>query len=250
MNTLLRTLLKRAGLYTPARATLEDLKLAPVYFGSAQLEHVRLIHGFATMAQATFLHDAVAALPDSSTIVEVGVWQGRSAIAMALACRGTNKKVYAIDPWADYEEDGQNINVWLANSGLPSLEDSYKRFLKNRAAFRVEPWLEIIRSPSLQAATSWNNGPIAMVFIDAGHEEHEVRADIDAWIPLLGPGGQMVGDDFTLKGVKAALSSYIKDNPGNWVTSPDERTWFLTHFKQKYPNAASVGMLGNGWPTA
>jgi len=37
-------------------------------------------------------------LDDREIIVEVGVWFGRSAIAMADACRGTNKKVFAIDP--------------------------------------------------------------------------------------------------------------------------------------------------------
>src|SRR4249920_3462356 len=55
------------------------------------------IPGWTTSGQLRHLRRLVTSLPDGSLIAEIGVWQGRSAIAMADACRGTSKKVFAVD---------------------------------------------------------------------------------------------------------------------------------------------------------
>jgi len=192
------------------------------------LNHISLVDGFSTPDQVRLLHDLVASLPDGSQIVETGVWQGRTAIAMALACRGTRKKVYAVDPWQDYSENGQGVNSWLQEQGLGSLERAHQIFLRNRRRFRVEPWLEVIRAPSLEAAKAWSHGPIALVFIDGSHEAAAVRADIDAWTERLSPNGLVCGDDLPLPSVAQAISQYLQDYyPEVSLATPDGRTWSL-----------------------
>jgi len=192
------------------------------------LNHISLVDGFSTPGQVRLLHDLVASLPDGSQIVETGVWQGRTAIAMALACRGTRKKVYAVDPWQDYSENGQGVNSWLQEQGLGSLERAHQIFLRNRRRFRVEPWLEVIRAPSLEAAKAWSHGPIALVFIDGSHEAAAVRADIDAWTERLSPNGLVCGDDLPLPSVAQAISQYLQDYyPEVSLATPDGRTWSL-----------------------
>lgn len=187
-----------------------------------------LVEGFSTVDQLRLLHDLVASLPDGSRIVETGVWQGRTAIAMALACRGTSKKVYAIDPWHDYSEYGQGVDGWLQEQGLSSLEEAYQLFLRNRRRFRVEPWLEVIRAPSLDAAKAWSHGPVSLAFIDSNHEAESVRADIDAWMERLTPNGVMCGDDLPLRGVSQAIGQYLQDHyPDVSLATPDGRTWRL-----------------------
>jgi len=61
------------------------------------------VGGWTKRGQLRWMMRQVHSLPDHSVIAEVGVWQGRSALAMGEACRGTNKCVYAIDPWHEYE---------------------------------------------------------------------------------------------------------------------------------------------------
>jgi predicted O-methyltransferase YrrM len=192
------------------------------------LDEISQVDGFSTLDQVQILHDLVASLPDGSRIVEAGVWQGRTAIGMALACRGTRKKVYAIDPWHDYSEDGQEVEGWLKEQGLVSLEEAYQLFMQNRRRFRVERWLEVIRAPSLAAAETWSHGPIALAFIDASHDEDAVRADIDAWTERLAPNGVICGDDLPLHGVGQAISKYLQDHyPDVSLATPDGRTWRL-----------------------
>jgi predicted O-methyltransferase YrrM len=192
------------------------------------LEQMSLVDGFSSPDQLRLLHDLVVSLPDGSRIVDVGVYQGRTAIAMALACRGTRKKVYAVDPWHDYTEDGQKVDGWLQEQGLGSLEVAYQRFLRNRRRFRVEPWLEVIRAPSVEAAKAWSHGPIALAFIDGSHEAESVRADIDFWTARLLPDGVICGDDLPWHGVSQAVGQYLQDHyPDVSLATPDGRTWRL-----------------------
>ncbi|MGE3270247.1 MAG: class I SAM-dependent methyltransferase [Chloroflexota bacterium] len=204
------------------------IRVARLRFTQIEVNHLSLVDGFCTVDQVRLLHDLVASLPDGSRIVEAGVWQGRTAIAMALACRGTNKKVYAIDPWRDYSEEGHTVDDWLKAQGLVSLERAYQLFLRNRRRFRVEPWLEVIRAPSLEAAKAWSHGPIALAFIDGNHEADAVRADIDAWMERLTPDGTLLGDDLPIGGVSEAISRYLQEHyPHVSLATPDGRTWQL-----------------------
>jgi predicted O-methyltransferase YrrM len=228
LRTSVVSIIKRLGVYPQARGAVVAARVARLSVMPIGLEQMSLVDGFSTPEQLHLLHDLVAGLPDGSTIVEAGVWQGRTAIAMALACRGTRKKVFAVDPWHDYSEFGQGVNEWLKGQGLGSLEEAYQAFLRNRRRFRVEPWLEVIRAPSVEAAKSWSHGPVAMVFIDGSHEPEYVRADIEAWMPRLLPDGVICGDDLPLPGVAQAIGQYIQDYyPHVSLATPDGRTWRL-----------------------
>ncbi len=228
LRTSLVSICKRLRIYPQVREAFVAARVARHGSEPMGLDQMSLVDGFSTPDQLRFLHDLVASLPDGSQIVETGVWQGRTAIAMAIACRGTSKKVYAIDPWHDYSENGQGVNAWLKEQGLSSLEVAYQRFLRNRRRFRVEPWLEVIRSPSLDAAKVWSHGPIAFAFIDGNHEAPDVRADIDAWTALLLPNGSICGDDLPLPGVAQAVVQYLQDHyPDVSLATPDGRTWRL-----------------------
>lgn len=228
LRTNLIRVTKRMKIYSQVRAAVVAARVARLRVMPIGLEQMSLVNGFSTPDQLRYLHNLVVSLPDGSRIVEAGVFQGRTAIAMALACRGTRKKVYAVDPWRDYSDHGQRVDGWLQEQGLGSLEEAYQLFLRNRRRFRVEPWLEVIRAPSLEVAEGWSHGPVAMVFIDGSHEAESVRADIDAWAARLLPDGVICGDDLPLPGVAQAVVQYLQDHyPDVSLATPDSRTWQL-----------------------
>jgi predicted O-methyltransferase YrrM len=66
-----------------------------------------------------------------------------------------------------------------------------------------------IRSDSAGAASKFEDGSVDFVWIDAGHEYEEVKADIEAWMPKLKRGGVMGGDDYPFDGVSKAVKELL-----------------------------------------
>ena len=78
-----------------------------------QIENVLpSLHGWAELDKAISLSAYVLALKPN-TVVEIGVWGGRSAIPMMLACQRLNRgKVICIDPWKPEESaKGQDSDI-------------------------------------------------------------------------------------------------------------------------------------------
>jgi hypothetical protein len=67
---------------------------------------------------------------------------------------------------------------------------------ENLEHFGATQLVKPIVAPSVAAAGAWT-GPLRVVFVDGHHEEASVRADVDAWLPLLAPGGFLVLHDST-----------------------------------------------------
>jgi precorrin-6B methylase 2 len=101
-------------------------------------------------------------------VVEIGCWKGRGTEQLLKSCKGT---VYAVDHWNGSENDLTE----LATHGL----DVYNEFMNNVGNY---PNLKVLRGNSIDISEKFND-TVDMVFIDAGHEYEEVKADIDAWLP-------------------------------------------------------------------
>jgi predicted O-methyltransferase YrrM len=222
----LRSISQKLGCYRQARAAMVVARVARQQFLPTKMDRLLAIDGFTQPDQLRYFEHVVRRLPEDSIIVEVGVWQGRSAIAMALACRGTRKKVYAVDPWADYVQDGMSTGEMLGRFGV-SFEGIYQAFLTNRHELGVEPWLEPLRCSSQEAAKNWTRGPISFIFIDGAHDEADVAADVAAWSRLLSGSGILSGDDWNWSGVQRAVTAFIEANPGWDLSIPVARTWQL-----------------------
>ena len=192
-----------------------------------RFDRIAAIGGWTQDVQLRFLMRQVRRLPDPSRIVELGVWQGRSALAMAEACRGTGKRVFAIDPWCDYDEGGGVVSGYLARYGVSSFEEVYQSFVRNRHALRLEPWVVTVRQASGDAATGWAQGAIALLFIDANHHYAAVTADLEAWRPHVQPDGLICGDDWTWESVQAAVRDFVSRHPGYRLDLPCANTWAL-----------------------
>ena len=122
-------------------------------------------------------------------IVEVGAWMGRSTMTLANHTAGI---VYAVDHWRGSIEHQSG----LANKPQEWLYEEFHRNLeKHIESGKVVP----VPVSSVEAAYRFARvlkAPLFdMVFIDASHDDDNIRADIAAWTPLVAAGGLLCGHD-------------------------------------------------------
>lgn len=150
----------------------------------------------------------VAAAPDKAHFVEVGVWKGRSAAFMAVEIINSGKIIQLdlVDTWEGSEEH------W------PLVEDIYEICKNNLRP--VLPYVNMRRMDSLSAASTYKNGSLDFVFIDAAHDYENVKADIQAWLPKVKAGGYLAGHDYpTWPGVTQAVNEIFGEQ--NIVSGED-----------------------------
>lgn len=141
---------------------------------------------------------------EAARIVEVGVWMGRSTVA--LLSRSPDCGLYAVDTWAGVPGDP-------AQEGLyEDPEAAYCAFLANLAAPIALGQVRVMREDSVTAAgrlfTECGQS-FDLVFLDGDHSYDAVRADIAAYLPLVRPGGILCGHDFHWSSVERAVNSML-----------------------------------------
>jgi hypothetical protein len=134
-----------------------------------------------TLRQLTHLVAAREHL--DGAIIEFGAWEGRSTIAIG---SGTMQDVIAVDHW-----QGNLGDPWTEPHA--QTQDIYARFTQNTAhlpniipaVMRIEDFMD-----------SWDS-PIKFLHIDADHNYHPVKEQIEWAKPLMVEGGIMCGDDYS-----------------------------------------------------
>jgi hypothetical protein len=116
-------------------------------------------------------------VPNGGTIVEIGVYKGRSLCAIAPSCKARGIRMVAIDPWI-------------------GCDDMMELFLNHLRHFDVMDIVTVMRSMSHVAAQSFASGSVDLVFIDGPHEYEPVKRDILAWLPKVKSGGFLCGHDY------------------------------------------------------
>lgn len=134
-------------------------------------------------------------------VVEVGCWEGRSTVALATAVRPHT--VHAVDTW---EGSPGEVSWDLAHT---EGRDVYGTFLDNvKDLGNVEP-----HRMTWQDYFAADTSPVKFCHIDAEHTYEQVKGNILAVLPLLVPGGYLVGDDAHHPPVVEAVSELL---PGWW----------------------------------
>ena len=148
----------------------------------------------------------------SKCVAEIGSWKGRSTSVLAQHTPGI---VVAVDTFQGSVEHHQMLQG-KPTSGL------WFAFQQNTSRFdNIWP----LHANSLAAAKIISRGPMRfdLIFIDASHDYDSVKADIEAWLPLLAPGGVICGHDAARWGVKLAVKQLIPQyrvvpNTSIWTT--------------------------------
>ncbi|OGW83264.1 MAG: hypothetical protein A2987_05825 [Omnitrophica bacterium RIFCSPLOWO2_01_FULL_45_10] len=123
-------------------------------------------------------------------LVEIGSSEGKSAIAMALGSKlSEREKVFCVDP---------------------HIEGTKDIFLKNLDMMALSDYVVPIFGFSEEARKSFDK-KIRMIFIDGDHRYEAVKKDILLWKDLLIDGGVMAFHDYNWEGVARAVGELIRD---------------------------------------
>lgn len=140
-----------------------------------------------------FYLQVAKSLPDNCTIAEVGVADGKSALALAYFLKqlGKNFTFYMIDS-LDYGGKDQ-LRVIINHVIKAGIEG-------------VEVW----PYDSLQAASMFPNEHFDFVFIDSSHKYESTKKEIAAWYPKIKEYGILAGHDYKgHEGVKRAVDETL-----------------------------------------
>jgi hypothetical protein len=130
-------------------------------------------------------------LPSAATIIEVGVYMGRSTVLLAgpRRMRGSGV-VHSVDPF-DCSGDAFSVPHYregLRASGRDSLEEVFR---ENLARLGLEDWVEVHRATARDVVEGWSQ-PVDLLVLDGDQSPAGARAAYEAWIPFLAPGGIVV----------------------------------------------------------
>lgn len=157
----------------------------------------------------------VKELSNGSKIIEVGAWKGRSVayLGVEIINSGKDIKVDAVDTWLGSDEEAHKQDEYVKSGTL------YDIFIEN-----IKPVSSVVtpvRMTSVDAAKTYEDASLDVVFIDACHTYECVKEDIEAWLPKVKVGGYLSGHDYSWSdAVKAAVDEYrfpIEETEGCWV---------------------------------
>ncbi len=166
------------------------------------------IEGWLSPAEGRQLADLAAQVEPNQTIVELGSWKGKSACWLAAGSRdGKGAKVYAVDHWLGSPETSHHFP---SGSGYTT----FAEFDTNVRRFGLEDLIIPVTGLTTAVASTWHH-KIGLLFIDAGHDYENVRADFLAWTPYLEPGCHLAFHDSGYPDIARLLTEEVKDSP-NW----------------------------------
>jgi hypothetical protein len=157
------------------------------------------IDGWMTRGQSDQLYAAAGGCGANGQIVEIGSFQGRSTVVLALGAP-VGARVIAIDPHAGNDRGPQEISGYAHAASA-----DHDAFNANLAAAGVSDRVTHIREFS-DKALDLVHGPVDVLYIDGAHRYGPARADIAAWGARVAPGGTMlIHDSFSSIGVTLAI---------------------------------------------
>lgn len=176
------------------------------------------MHGWCTPEKAeTIAQHILTERP--RVAVEIGVYAGRSLLAIALSMHCNNQGiVIGIDPWESsasvkgWENDDANTQWW----GNLDHNLIYEKCREYVATMRVTNHVRLIKTtsdivaPILEAANQVAGGEIVnFLHIDGNHSVEQSMRDVQSYLPLVSHGGIVCFDDVNWTSTTAAQEELL-----------------------------------------
>lgn len=154
--------------------------------------------------------------------VELGTFQGASAIPVARSIARWGGVLTCIDTWSEDIYKAGPMSLWMLATCARNIAEA------GITNVRYMP------STTGEAAKSWTE-PLDYLYVDADHSYEAVQADLAAWVPHMKPGGLILGDDYgnsSFPGVKSAWDEFESAHRLN-----------LTRYQSDPPHADGVQLI-------
>lgn len=153
-------------------------------------------------------------------LVEVGVWQGRSAtfLSQILLALGVDYELYLVDKFKGCEATGAHLKKVDPHLTSTSsfIDKVTSHFHQNGIAQRAN----FIQLDSVTASRVFDANSVDFVFIDDDHSYEAVKAGVSAWLPKIKPGGILSGHDYNHPSVYKAVNEILQG------VIPKGHSWF------------------------
>lgn len=155
-------------------------------------------------------------MPKGGVCVEIGVFQGDFSARILRVTRP--RTLHLVDPWR-HEPDPAYGAAWYGGDKGQAFMDEVHRTVEKRFQREVEAGQVVLhRMDSAAAASRFEDESLDWVYIDGNHLYEYVKADLEAFLPRLRPGGYLTGDDYGEGGwweggVKRAVDEFLIDAP-------------------------------------
>lgn len=146
---------------------------------------------------------------------EVGVKEGRFITYLLRTFPGL--RMYAVDPWIEQPDGNETYQGW----DFEYIYSTYRRSTKPYYDRILE-----LREFSTDAAGMVPDGRLDFAFVDAQHDYHSVRADVEHWQPKIRPGGILCGHDYA-PGRFDGVVDAIHDLYGDAFEVAENDVWFF-----------------------
>jgi len=159
-----------------------------------------------------------------SKCVEIGVFAGRSLIAVAIALKyNQHGEIHGIDPWSapaalEGKNNEENDNWW----GKIDFEHFYSYTISKINEYGLQKQTKIIRSKSIDAVKYYDDNSLDFVHIDGNHSEETSTLDVNLWGPKVKNGGIIVFDDTNWETTKKAQHRLVELG---FILDGDYDTW-------------------------
>lgn len=152
-------------------------------------------------------------------VIEVGSWKGQSAVTLGteLAALGPGRALVCVDTWLgalEFRHDFADPERYAALDLRHGYPQVYYQFLANVVKRGLQDVIIPFPQTSLIAARWFLHHAFRadLVYIDGSHEENDVYADLTYYWQICRPGGVVFGDDLDWSGVRAAVTTFAREN--------------------------------------
>jgi len=152
--------------------------------------------GFMPEDEARALYAAALAGAEAGDLVEIGTYQGKSAILLAGAARAGGRMLLTVDHHRGSEEHQPGWEYHDPELVDPTvgLIDTLPLARRSLALAGVEDSVMLVVGRSGDVARLWT-GAAGFVFIDGGHTDAAAQTDYEGWAPKLVAGGVLAIHD-------------------------------------------------------
>lgn len=159
------------------------------------------VEGWLWKEEGKILFELAQKNKDLGAIVELGSYQGKSAIYLSQGSKIIGGgKIFAIDNFIGDKYMGVRKSSY------------YDKFISNIKKYSLEDFVEPIKGDFSEIAKGWNK-PIRLLFIDGAHGYEDAKRDFENWEPKVAERGIIVFHDaLTWPGVSKFILDIIKSN--------------------------------------